>query len=61
MASEKKACESMKTVTREVHEGEEKPPHLPHPLVKKLLRVVNRELVGWELDRQTEVSKGLTS
>ena len=36
-------------------------PSLPQSVGRKLLRAANRELVGWELDCQAEVSKELTS
>ena len=61
MASEKKAYESVETVTSKVCE-KEKQPHLSlQSLGRKLLRAANRELAGGELDYQAEVSKGLTS
>ena len=51
----------METVASKVYEEEKKPPLLPQSLGRKLLRAANRELAGWELDCQAEVSKGLTS
>ena len=51
----------MDTAASEVYEGEKKPSHLPQLLGRKLLRVVNSKLMGWELDCQAEMSKGQTS
>ena len=60
MAAKKKGFELMETAVSEVQEGKDRPPYSPKPLGRKLLQVTNRELAGWVLDCQAEVSECLT-
>ena len=61
MVAEKKRFELMETAISKVQEGKERPLHSSQSLDRKLLQAVNRELAGWELDYQAEVSECLTS
>ena len=61
MADEMQGLELMETGIDEVQEGKERPSPSSQALGRKLLWLANRELAGWKLGCQVEVSECLIS